>query len=223
MADERFAKQKLCILVLGMGYFGAEVAERLAELGQEVVGVDIDPTIVQHLADKLTQAMELDASDPDLLSTLGVGNYDICIVGRGSHLEDSVNITMNLKEFGAKYIIAKAVSDRQARILERLGVDMIVFPELDMARQLAENLVRPKVVGEIEVCDGSVIEGVKIPKRFIGKPFKVVVECLPPGTEILSVFKDDRLDRAPDPGRIMTERDILILYGRRSRLSTFEK
>lgn len=217
--DAKLAKARKSFLVVGLGYFGAEIAASLAELGQEVVGVDADPSIVQHMADKLTQAVEMDATDQDLLATLGVSNFDICIVGRGSDLEDSVSITMSLKELGAKYVIAKAQSDRQARILERLGVDLIVFPELDMARHVAEKLVRTEVVGEIEIGDGYAIDALKLPERFAGEPFGKVESALPKGSEVLGLYRDGQIQKSPSSEVPMAEGDILLVWGRQSRLA----
>ena len=222
--DSRLAKSRKSFLIVGMGYFGAEIAARLAALGQEVVGIDADESIIQHMADKLTQAVEMDATDHDLLTTLGVSNFDICIVGRGSVLEDSVSITMSLKELGAKYLIAKAQSDRQARILQRLGVDMIVFPELDMARHVAEMLVHTGVVGEIDLGDGHIVEALKVPSRLVGQPFsKVQSTLLPKDCEVLALQTAEGIEKSPSPGRSVAEGDVLLVWARRSSPRVLEK
>ena len=221
--DSRLAKPRKSFLVVGMGYFGAEIATRLAALGQEVVGIDPDGSIVQHMADKLTQAIEMDGTDHDLLATLGVSNFDICIVGRGSDLEDSVSITMSLKELGSKYLIAKAQSDRQARILQRLGVDLIVFPELDMARHVAELLVHTGVVGEMDLGDGHIVEAVKAPPRFVGQPFSKVQSMLPKDCEVLALHSSDGIEKSPLPTRPIAEGDVLLVWAHRSSPRVLEK
>ena len=221
--DPRLAKPRKSFLIVGMGYFGAEIAARLAALGQEVVGIDADASIVQHMAEKLTQAVEMDGTDHDLVATLGVSNFDICIVGRGSVLEDSVSITMSLKELGAKYLIAKAQSDRQARILQRLGVDLIVFPELDMARHVADMLVHTGVVGEIDLGDGCAVEALKLPSRLVGQPFSKVESSLAKDCQVLALQTDGGIEKSPSPSRLVAEGDVILVWARRPSSRALEK
>lgn len=223
LVSDRLEKPKKSFLVIGMGYFGEAVATKLYELGQEVVGVDNNPVLVQHLADRLTQAIEMDATDEDALATLGVRNFDVCIVGRGSNLEDSVTITMNLKELGANYIIAKAMRSKHAKILEQLQTDMIVFPEIDMAHQLAENLVHPKVVGEVELGNGYIVEAVKPAKRLTGQTVAKLQASLPVGVKFIGLHSQDDLLMSPEPTTVIAETDLILVWGRRARLIELER
>ncbi|MEN6520727.1 MAG: TrkA family potassium uptake protein [Armatimonadota bacterium] len=223
MSSDRLEKPKKSFLVIGMGYFGEAVATKLYELGQKVVGVDNNPVIVQHLADRLTQAIEMDATDEDALATLGVRNFDVCIVGRGSSLEDSVTITMNLKELGANYIIAKAMRSKHAKILEQLQTDMIVFPEIDMAHQLVENLVHPKVVGEVQLGNGYEIEAVRPTRRLIGQTVARLQALLPVGVKFIGLHRQEDLLMSPDSTVIITETDLILVWGRHARLTELER
>lgn len=216
-------KARRSFLVVGLGYFGEAIATRLYELGQEVVGVDKDRDIVQRLADRLTQAIELDATDEDALAVLGVRNFDVCIVGRGSDLEDSVTITMNLKEQGAQHIIAKAMRAKHAKILEQMGTDQVVFPEIDMACQLAENLVRPKVIGEVDLGQGFVVEAIKPPERLVGKSLDDLTATLPSGVKLIGLHRGDDLITTLD-GSILTRKgDLMLVWGKSSRIADLEK
>lgn len=223
LGNKRIDKPKKSFLVIGLGYFGEAIATRLYELGQEVVGVDTDPNIVQHLADKLTQAIELDATDEDALATLGVRNFDVCIVGRGSNLEDSVTVTMNLQEQGAQYIIAKAMRSKHAKILEQLKTDLIVFPEIDMAHQLAENLVHPKVVGEVDLGQGYVVEAIKPPDRLVGKTLTDMKSALPPGVKMIGLHRGDQLITTLDDGTAIMSGDLMLIWGKSSRVEVLER
>ncbi|MBI2841807.1 MAG: TrkA family potassium uptake protein [Armatimonadetes bacterium] len=223
MANERLEKARKSFLVIGLGYFGEAIATRLYELGQEVVGVDTDPDIVQRLANKLTQAIELDGTDEEALATLGVRNFDVCIVGRGSNLEDSVTITMNLKDQGSRYIIAKAMRAKHAKILEQLQTDLIVFPEIDMAHQIAENLVHPKIVGEVQLGSGYVVEAVKPPNRLVGKPISNIPSLLPVGVKFLGLHRGDELISLPDEKKTISSVDLVIVWGRSNRIAELEK
>lgn len=208
---------------MGLGYFGEAIATKLYELGQEVVGVDTDPDTVQHLADKLTQSIELDATDEEALATLGVRNFDVCIIGRGSNLEDSITMAMNLKELGAKYIIAKAMRTKHANILEKLETDLIVFPEIDMAHQIAESLVHPKVVGDVELGKGFVIEAIKPPDRLIGKTAENLQAALPVGVKLVGLHRGEDLITACDASIVIKEGDLILVWGKSNRIQDLEK
>ncbi|MFQ3549919.1 MAG: TrkA family potassium uptake protein [Armatimonadota bacterium] len=223
LGNKTIDKQKKSFLVVGLGYFGEAIATKLYELGQEVVGVDEDHDIVQRLSDHLTQAIEMDATDENALATLGVRNFDVCIVGRGSNLEDSVTVTMNLKELGAKYIIAKAMRKKHAKILEQMKTDLIVFPEIDMAHQLAENLVHPKVVGEMDLGDGYVVEALKPQERMVGKTIHEFQSGLPAGVKLMGMHRDGELKISPDAQTIISNGDLLIVWGKSSRISNLEQ
>ncbi len=223
LVKDKLDKPKKSFLVIGLGYFGEAVATKLYELGQEVVGVDTDPVIIQHLADKLTQAIEMDATDEDALATLGVRNFDVCIVGRGSDMEDSVTVTMNLKDLGANYIIAKAMRSKHAKILEKIEADMIVFPEIDMAHQLAENLVHPKVVGEVDMGNGYAVEAIKVPERLVDQTVLKLQSQLPAGVRLIGLHRGDNFMMSPEPSTVIEKNDVILVWGRRTKLIDLER
>jgi len=138
-------------IVLGLGRFGSAVATSLAELGHEVLGVDYDEEIVNILKDKITQAVQADVTEERVLKELGVKNFDTAIVGIGSNLETSILVTMMLKEMGLKYIIAKAQNNLHAKVLKKIGVDKVVFPERDMGARIAQRLITPNIKDYIEL------------------------------------------------------------------------
>jgi len=146
-------------IVLGLGRFGSAVATSLAELGHEVLGVDYDEEIVNILKDKITQAVQADVTEERVLKELGVKNFDTAIVGIGSNLETSILVTMMLKEMGLKYIIAKAQNNLHAKVLKKIGVDKVVFPERDMGARIAQRLITPNIKDYIELePDYNIIE-----------------------------------------------------------------
>ena len=124
-------------IVLGLGRFGSSVATTLVELGHEVLGIDIDEERVDVLKDKITQVAQADVTEEKVLKELGVKNFDAAIVGIATDLETSILVTMMLKEMGLKYIIAKAQNNLHAKVLKKIGVDKIVFPERDMGARLS--------------------------------------------------------------------------------------
>lgn len=132
-------------------------------------------------------------------------------------------ITMNLKEQGAKFIIAKAMRAKHANILQQIQTDMIVFPEIDMAHQLAENLVHPKVIGQVDLGDGYMIEGIKAPERLVGQPVGKIASSLPPGVRLVGIHREGELLESPEAAEKVLEGDLVLVWGRRSRVMELER
>ena len=124
-------------LVIGLGRFGRAVACELGSLGHEVLALDNSEENVQHIADSVTQAICGDAQDEAVLRSLGVGNFDCCVVAIGTDIEASILITVMLKELGAKQVVCKALSALHARVLERVGADRVIQPEREIGQRLA--------------------------------------------------------------------------------------
>ena len=155
-------------LVIGLGRFGASVAQELSALGQEVLALDIDAENVQYISDQVTQAIQGDAQDEAVLRSVGARNFDCCVVAVGADMEASILITVMLKELGAQYIVAKAIAPIHARVLERVGADRVVLPEIEMGQRLAQRLARTNVVDYIGVSDDFSILEIHTPKSWIG-------------------------------------------------------
>ncbi|MGQ9525731.1 MAG: potassium channel family protein [Armatimonadota bacterium] len=209
---------KKSFLVIGMGVFGSSVATRLAELGHEVLGVDTDPAVIQHMSEVLTQAIQMDATDIDNLRTLGVPNFDVCIVGRGTKLDDSVLITMNLKELGAKYIVAKALSEAQAKILKALGVDRIVFPERDMGIRMAQMLVAPRMVDHMDLATNYGIDEIAAPPELVGKTLGEAKFRSRYRVNVVCIKRGDQINPVPDNNDVIQEGDVLVVIGENRHL-----
>ena len=138
--------KKLSFVVIGLGRFGSAMAISLTELGQDVIGVDLDQDRVQKHADLIGSAVELDATDERSLKRAGVADVDTAVVSIGESIEASLLAVMVLKDLGVPRIVAKAVTPLHGRILERLGVDRVIFPEREMAIRVAHSLVVPNVL-----------------------------------------------------------------------------
>ena len=202
-------------LVIGLGRFGAAVARELSALGQEVLALDVDAENVQHIADEVTQAIQGDAQDEAVLRSVGARNFDCCVVAVGADMEASILITMMLKEMGAKKIIAKAMTPIHARVLERVGADRVVLPEIDMGQRLAQRLVRTNVVDYIGVSDEFSIVEIHPPKSWIGHSLgqlgvrarhKINVLAIRHGT-------GGQVDVNPQPDQVIGADDLLIVIG----------
>ena len=139
------------ILLIGLGRFGKHVAMQLNELGHEVMAVDSNEERVNKVLDYVTNAQIGDSTNSYFLNSLGISNFDVCIVAIGSNFQNSLETTSLLKELGAKKVISRAERDVQAKFLLRNGADDIVYPEKQMARWTAIRYTADHVLDYVEV------------------------------------------------------------------------
>ena len=206
-------------IVLGLGRFGSAIATTLVELGQEVLGVDNDEEKVNDLKDKITQAVQADITEERALKELGVSNFDTAVVAIGSNLETSILVTMMLKEMGLKYIIAKAQNNLHAKVLEKIGVDKIVFPERDMGRRIANNLVTPNIKDYIELEPDYSISEIEALPEFVNKTLRQLDLQNKYGINVLAIKRGANFNISPRAKDIIKRDDFLIVIGEAKRIT----
>ena len=140
------------VLVIGLGRFGAAAADKLEQLGREVLVIDTDPLLVQKWATRVTHVVQADATDLDALRQIGGQDFSIAIMAVGSSVEGSVLITANLVDLGVQQIWAKAMSHSHGTILERIGANHVIYPEAESGDRIA-HLVSGQVLEFIEFDD----------------------------------------------------------------------
>lgn len=155
--------------ILGLGRFGIEIAKNLSELGCEILAVDQDREALKVLENIATYSAEADIADEGVLRDLDIQDFDGVIVAVGDNLQSSIMCTQICKELGAKYIVAKAKNETHAKILEKLGADKIVFPEVYTAQRLATVLFNPNINELVEMEDGYSIAQISLPESWEGK------------------------------------------------------
>ena len=155
-------------MVLGMGLFGSSLAKSLNDLGHEVLAVDSDADLVEAIAPYVTQAVQIDATDEAALQELGVRNFDAVIVSIGKNLRDSILVCVIIKELGVPYLIAKATDEIHAKVLRKIGVDRVVFPERDMGVRVAKSLITPNVLEMIEFSGDYRLIEIILPSKWVG-------------------------------------------------------
>ncbi len=141
------------VLVVGLGRFGSSVALTMVERGREVLGVDSSAERVQHLAERLTHAIQIDTTDEEAMRQIGAPDFEQAIVAIGTDIESSALTTSLLVDFGVNEIWAKAISRDHGRILERIGAHHVVYPEADMGERVA-HLVSGAMLDYIQFDDG---------------------------------------------------------------------
>ena len=157
------------ILLIGLGRFGRHIAMKLDELHHQVMAVDKEDTRVDAVLPFVTNAQIGDATNEDFLSSLGVGNFDVCIVAIGDNFQNSLEVTSLLKELGARMVVSRAARDVHAKFLLRNGADEIVYPERQLADWVAIRYSADHILDYIELDEGHAIFEISIPEEWIGK------------------------------------------------------
>ncbi|OFI47738.1 potassium channel family protein [Floricoccus penangensis] len=148
--------------VIGLGRFGGSVVKGLAERGQEVLAIDRNEDIVNDYMDIATQAIIGDAQDERMLESVGIGNFDYVVVAIGENEQASTLTTLLTKELGAKMVVAKAATSIQAKVLAKVGADVIIQPEADAGRRLAERLVNKNIFEYFEISHDMMFAEMKV-------------------------------------------------------------
>jgi trk system potassium uptake protein len=213
--------------VIGLGRFGAAMATTLISLGQDVLGIDSDPDHVQHLSDVVPHLLILNASDPKALQEAGVGEVDVAVISIGTNIEASLLIVMAVKEMGVKHIVAKSTTEVHGRILERLGVDRVIYPEREAATRMAHSLVVPNVIDYISLSnDFSIIE-IPAPAMFIGKSLRSIDLRAKHGLTLIAIKRvvegKSTTSVSPPADEVIQTGDTLALVGSNKALLTLER
>jgi trk system potassium uptake protein TrkA len=215
--------------VIGLGRFGSAMATSLAALGHDVIGIDGDADKVRELADVVSLSMQLDATDERALRAAGIKDVDVAVVSIGEAIESSLLVVTLLRELGITEIVAKAVTPLHGRILEKLGVTRVVFPEREMAIRIAHSLVVPNVLDYIELSkDFSIVE-VPAPPEFVGKTLRDIGLRSRFGLTTIAIKhaaragQKDGTNIAPGPDDVVQAGDILSLLGSNERLGQLDR
>ncbi len=202
-------------VVIGLGTFGYYLAKNLYKHGHEVLAIDNDADKVQAIKDGVSRAVVADATNRNILKTLGVQGVDSGVVCIGSLIEASVLTTLNLKDIGVKQVFAKATSKTHSRLLYKVGASEVFFPEKDQADSLSERLQNPNIIEYLSFVKGySIIEFVPL-KKYIGKSLQELDLINRYGIQVLAVKEivPDKLNMVPTGQFVVKDSDILILLG----------
>ncbi|MEA4921085.1 MAG: TrkA family potassium uptake protein [Clostridiaceae bacterium] len=160
------------MLIIGAGRFGSNLAVKLKELGNEVMLVDVDEEAVNKLAPLVTRVQIGNCMDKDVLSELGVRNFDICFVCISDNFQSSMEITSLLKELGAPYVVAKSDRAIHADLLRKIGADDVVYPERDMAQRTAVRYSAKGAFDYIELSPEYAIMEITPPEDWQGRTIR---------------------------------------------------
>lgn len=211
-------------LVVGLGRFGTSVARTLSKLGQEVLAVDANEERVKSVAPDVTHALQVDATDANALKSLGVRNFHVAVVAIGGDVQANIMTTLLLKEMGVPHVVAKAMNKIQGRVLEKVGADRIVFPERDMGKRVAHNLISANLVDYIELVQGYRIEEIAAPESFVGKNLKELhLRNRMDLTIIVIKHADGTILTSPGGEAVIRTGDNLVVLGKDADLDRMEQ
>jgi len=160
------------MLVIGLGRFGKSLAIKLTELGNEVLVIDSDESLINDIEPHVTRAQIGDCMDAGVIDSLGVKSFDICFVCISENFQSSLEITSLLKDAGAKYVISKADRDIHAKFLLKIGADEVIYPERDMARKTAMKCSAKNAFDYIELTPEYAIFEVSPPESWKGRTIR---------------------------------------------------
>ena len=201
------------ILLIGLGRFGRHIALKLNALNHQVMAIDHNEERVNALLPFVTNAQIGDSTNEEFLATLGIGNYDACIVAIGDNFQNSLETTYLLKELGARKIIARASKEMQEKFLLRNGVDEVVYPEKQLAAWTAIRCSSDHILEYIELDDEYAIFEVEIPSDWSGKSILELDIRKKLGINILGVRTNGKLNMNITPNTVFGYGTSVLVLG----------
>ena len=202
------------VLLIGLGRFGQHVARKLYDLGHQVMAVDSDEERVSAVLPFVTNAQIGDSTSRDFLSSLGVRNFDACIVAIGDNFQNSLETADLLKELGARKVIARASRGVQEKFLLRCGADEVVYPEKQLAAWTAIRCTSDHILDYIELDEDYSIFELTVPEDWRGKTVLQLDLRRKYGINILGVRRAGRLDMGVGPDTVLEEDSPVLILGR---------
>jgi trk system potassium uptake protein TrkA len=206
-------------VVFGVGEFGTNVAKTLSNSGATVMVVDRDENQLEKIVSDVTHTICADATNPEAMKQLGIRNYDAAIVGIGHSLETSALITMQLKEMGMPFVMAKAATNLEGRILHKIGADKVIFPDREMGIRVGNQILNGNYFEAIELSECYSIVDLDIPPAWVGKSLAELNVRSRYGVSVIGIRGLDSVNINPEPHEELKEEDVLIVLGHNTELN----
>lgn len=201
------------VLLIGVGRFGKHIASKLRELNHEVLAIDKCEERIDMVMQYVTSAQIGDSTNEEFLRSLGVNNFDVCIVAIGKDFQSSLETASLLKELGAKFVVARASRDVQAKFLLRNGADEVVYPEKQLAKWTAIRYTADHILDYIQLDNNYSIFEVTIPQNWIGYKVGEIDIRKKYNINILAMKKDGAMDLAITPDTVLSEDKTMLVLG----------
>ena len=206
------------ILLIGLGRFGKNIALQLNKLGHEVMAVDNNEERVNEILPIVTNAQIGDSTNTEFLKSLGIRNFDVCIVTIGGDFQNSLETTSLLKELGAKLVVSRAERDVQAKFLLRNGADEVIYPEKQVANWAAIRYTADPIRDYIEVDEAHAIFEVEVPEGWVGKSVGELDIRRKYSINIMATKENGKINMAVTPETVLTDKITLLVLGSYKKL-----
>lgn len=203
------------MLIIGLGRFGHHLCKNLVELDNEIMIIDEKEEALEDLLPIVTTAKIGDCTNPEVLESIGVNNFDVCFVCIGNNFQSSLEITSLLSEMGAQYVVSKANRDIQAKFLLRNGANEVIYPDRDIAEKEAIRLSANHVFDYIELNDEYSIYEIPPLKEWIGKSIMQVNFRAKYNINILGTKEGKDTHLLPLPDHVFQENQHLMVIGKK--------
>lgn len=201
------------VLLIGLGRFGIHIAKKLNELNHQVLAIDEVEERVNEALPYVTNAQIGDTKNAEFLESLGVGNFDICIVAIGEDFQSSLETTSLLKELGAKYVLSRANRDVHAKFLLRNGADEVIYPEKQVAHWAAIRFTSDHIFDYIELEGDNAIVEVSVPEKWVNQSVEELNIRRRYGITLLATKKNHRMNLRVTPETVMHADETLLVLG----------
>ena len=201
------------ILLIGLGRFGRHIAIKLDELNHQVMALDKNESRVEAVLPYVRSAQIGDATNEDFIRSLGVRNFDVCIVAIGDNFQSSLEATSLLKELGAKMVVSRAARDVHAKFLLRNGADEVVYPEKQLASWTAIRYSADHIFDYVELDEEHGIFEISIPDTWVGKTVGKLDIRKRYNVNIMALRCHGVLDMNISPDIVLEEYQTMLVLG----------
>lgn len=209
------------VLVIGLGRFGRYVAEKMIELNHEVMAIDNVEEHVNKVLPWVTNAQIGDCTDEEFLSSLGVRNFDLCIVAIGDDFQSSLEVTSLLKELGAKMVVSRASRPIHEKFLLRNGADEVVFPERQLANWTAIRYSSDQIMNYVELGTDYAIYELELPSSWVGKTLETLDIRKKYNLNILGIRNNGRMEMNVSPSTVFQEYMTILVLGNKKDVKKY--
>ena len=211
------------ILVIGLGRFGRHMAKKFSEQNNYVMAIDINEERINNVLSVVTNALIGDATNERFMETIGVRDFDLCVVAIGDNFQSSLETTALLKDLGAKFVLARASRDVHAKFLLRNGADDVIYTEKETAERLAVKYGSDNIFNYIELNDEYSIYEIAVPSSWLNKSILKVNVRSKYGISILATKQGNNIYPLPKPEHVFTDSESLMILGKNEDVSRFIK
>ena len=201
------------VLLIGLGRFGRTVAEELYKLGHQVMAIDKSENLINDVMPFVTNAQIGDSTSKEFLQSLGVDNYDVCIVTIKRDFQSSLETVALLEELNANFVVARASSDFHARFLLKNGANKIVFPEKQMAKWTAVRYTANHILDYVEIDENLSVFELDVPSSWVGKTVAQVDVRKKYNINIMGTFENGKLSAAINADTVFTKDKAILVLG----------